>query len=905
MKKTCISLLLILALCALPVLGLAGVTGEDAAYDPLDPKNRVGGVPPQEQHVYEADPTPLRAGFFSLRPTADPRYINALLSQEDHTRAQVSFYGNYALCDSSDKAQFRLTEGYVYTIAVKNKALQLQDARGNVLFSDTGFYMKEYAPSAGQPANYFKVADVSNGSSPSDRIYQGQLNCHYQAATGVYEDLWTGLYLINRIYIEDYIKGVLPAEIGSATALEAQKAQAVVCRNFAVGSKRSTRIFDVYDYNRSQVYFGVSYDNALTDQAVEETAGQVLTYKGEVIHAYFGATNGGYTELSMNQWSGTENCGPESVRYDEYDVATSRYRESVTLPKAPKGTEKAVVSLIENALIPNVKELKDLSADDVTVAGLSLKEGKCYTTSCRHHLRDKTEGQVCNHFCSVDVTFTGVKAGKKDIGDVTVNLKDIDFYVQPANGRPLGYFQNGSLGRYWLTSDKDSFTITHARYGHGVGLSQQSAINRAAAGQKAKEMLAFFFPDCTLAPHTGLGAADTLPALPAKFQQDIRILGKDTYVYAMASTKSLIRGILSAESGVRVLSAGTSWAKISYNGADCYIPAGALTRTYAKAAVDNVSDSLFIRKDLSGSGKVTVYPGSSYTLLKANAALGWHKIKYNNQEYYMAARYSALVPGTASALSPQTVTVTLPTGYTDTCLWLDGVPYNGTLSGSKLTAKVFTKGAKTAVMYKYDAKGIPTGMAVWRLTLSGNTYTAKRLAAFDDLLSYHGFSVRISGSSGIRFKSGISSSVKAALTGAGVEGYKLAEYGTVAFNHPDYYGAYPFVIDSSGALPTAYGRSYYTEGNTTYDYVVETVSGRVRFASVRVDIPDDQLDTDFIFRSFITLTQGGEKITVYGPPMSRSIYALADSFMSKGTYAADSPEGIFLQRIIDQVEGKN
>ena len=837
MKKTCISLLLILALCALPVLGLAEVTGEDAAYDPLDPKNRVEGVPPEEQHVYEADPTPLRAGFFSLRPTADPRYINALLSQEDHTRAQVSFYGNYALCDSSDKAQFRLTEGYVYTIAVKNKALQLQDAHGNVLFSGTGFYMKEYAPSAGQPANYFKVADVSNGSSPSDRIYQGQLNCHYQAATGVYEDLWTGLYLINRIYIEDYIKGVLPAEIGSATALEAQKAQAVVCRNFAVGSKRSTRIFDVYDYNRSQVYFGISYDNALTDQAVEETADQVLTYKGEVIHAYFGATNGGYTELSMNQWSGTENCGPESVRYDEYDVATSRYRESVTLPKAPKGTEKAVVSLIENALIPNVKELKDLSADDVTVAGLSLKEGKCYTTSCRHHLRDKTEGQVCNHFCSVDVTFTGVKAGKKDIGDVTV--------------------------------------------------------------------LAFFFPDCTLAPHTGLGAADTLPALPARFQQDIRILGKDTYVYAMASTKSLIRGILPAESGVRVLSAGTSWAKISYNGADCYIPAGALTRTYAKAAVDNVNDSLFIRKDLSGSGKVTVYPGSSYTLVKANAALGWHKIKYNNQEYYIAARYSALVPGTASALSPQTVTVTLPTGYTDTCLWVDGVPYDGTLSSGKLTAKVFTKEAKTAVMYKYDANGIPTGMAVWRLTLSGNTYTAKRLTAFDDLLSYHGFSVRISGSSGIRFKSGISSSVKAALTGAGVEGYKLAEYGTVAFNHPDYYWAYPFVIDSSGALPTAYGRSYYTEGNTTYDYVVETVSGRVRFASVRVDIPDDQLDTDFIFRSFITLTEGGEKITVYGPPMSRSIYALADSFMSKGTYAADSPEGIFLQRIIDQVEGKN
>ena len=125
------------------------------------------------------------------------------------------------------------------------------------------------------------------------------------------------------------------------------------------------------------------------------------------------------------------------------------------------------------------------------------------------------------------------------------------------------------------------------------------------------------------------------------------------------------------------------------------------------------------------------------------------------------------------------------------------------------------------------------------------------------------------------------------------------EYGTLVFTDAAREPYYPFV---RGSGLTVSGRAYWTEDGVLNDRVVETVNGRLRFASVLINIPDERLAEDFPFRAYIVLSNGTDTLTLYGPPMRRSIYRVAKNLMEKGAYTNDSEEGIFLNRIIDYVE---
>lgn len=941
MKKwLCFILIIALAMTAFDSVALADDGGDSEAngtYDPFSPENENNGVPSDERHVYETQAKyGLRA--YALGANSDPRYINVLLSQADasqqsHTLAKVWFTGNYALCDDSDAAVFKVASDHQYTIAVNGTSLELRDTNGTVLYTGAGFYFKEYAPPTGLSYNYFKVEKVTNGETASDRIYRGELNCYYLTNTGLYSAsrLWTGIYLVNRVYIEDYLKGVLSAEIGAKSAA-AQEAQAIVARNFAVKSKRTDgRVFDVYDYNISQVYFGI-YSVAGTDEAVDNTAGKVLSYDGSVISAYYGNTNGGFTETSSNQWSGEGKSGPESVREDIYDLLASAYVEEVTIPAVTSGSDTYSASLVANALVPALSATyTGITAADITITGISIAQGACYvknadgtysaaTSPCSHH--DGTDQtQICSHFCSIDVTFSGVTVSGTDIGAYTVNLKDIDFYKSPENGRPLGFFTNAALERYWLFTNYDtngtnvvSYTIRHARNGSGVGLSQQGAIQRAKAGQTAAQILEFYYPSCTVGAYTALSAGrDTLGDISqVTFAQDIRVLGSDAYVYAMSNTNSLIRGVAKAGSSIKVnkISSSGTWAQIEYSGITGYVKVGQFSVAFTKIRISNINDYIYIRPAIGSSENIgKAYPGEVYELVEANTSGScYHKIKYGSTEGYISGRYSTLLTASAAGddngIATYTVSVTPPSGYSDTVLWVDGIAYEGTLSGTTLSATIYTDAATNAVMYYYNASATPKGMSVWLLSYSNGSYTAKLVPGFNDLLLYHGFSARIRGESGIRFKSSIAEGTRNTLLTDGIEGYKLVEYGTVSFHFPQYYGSYAFIKCDDGTLPTGYGKSYFTSKGTLYDFITETVDGRIRFASVRTGLMQEDYDTVYPFRAYITLSNATQTLNIYGPPMSRDVYTIAKYYMDRQDYTNDSEEGIYLNAIINYVESQ-
>jgi stage II sporulation protein D len=114
------------------------------------------------------------------------------------------------------------------------------------------------------------------------------------------------LRAINVVRLEQYLYGVVPAEVPDDWPAEVLKAQAVAARSYALATRKIGGAFDLYPDVRSQVYRGVDEEEDTTNAAVDETAGQVLTYAGRLVIAYFHSTSGGRTASVQDVWPGSK-----------------------------------------------------------------------------------------------------------------------------------------------------------------------------------------------------------------------------------------------------------------------------------------------------------------------------------------------------------------------------------------------------------------------------------------------------------------------------------------------------------------------------------------------------------------------------------------------------------------------
>lgn len=265
----------------------------------------------------------------------------------------------------------------------------------------------------------------------------------------------------------------------------------------------------------------------------------------------------------------------------------------------------------------------------------------------------------------------------------------------------------------------------------------------------------------------------------------------------------------------------------------------------------------------------------------------------------MPARPCA-APGTEEPVEETfDITLELPAGYDDTTVWLDGESFEGTVQDGRITVTAKDKNALSAVLYKYNESGVPKGMYVWSLRYDNGAYVPLPEPELEDLLTYHGFSIRITGKSGIRFKTGISSELKGRLTSAGVNGYRLREYGTLVMNNANRV-QYPMI---KGGAKVQSGMAYGTDaGGSLVDVVYETVEGRHRYTSVLVGMPTTQYKTEFAFRGYIILEKNGRTMTLYGPPVAKSIYSLAQQLLERGSYEQGSEAYEFLTKLISDAD---
>jgi SpoIID/LytB domain protein len=152
----------------------------------------------------------------------------------------------------------------------------------------------------------------------------------------IHVDLSGGrLRAINLVRLEHYLYGVVPAEVPDDWPAEVLKAQAVAARTYALATRKIGGAFDLFPDVRSQVYRGIDEEEESTNEAVDETAGKVLMYRGRLATTYFFSTSGGRTASVADVWPGS-NPVPYLVSVaDPYDSISPHHMWGpIVLPAA-------------------------------------------------------------------------------------------------------------------------------------------------------------------------------------------------------------------------------------------------------------------------------------------------------------------------------------------------------------------------------------------------------------------------------------------------------------------------------------------------------------------------------------------------------------------------------------------
>lgn len=178
------------------------------------------------------------------------------------------------------------------------------------------------------------------------------------------------LRAVNHLPLEQYLYGVVAYEMSDSWPLEALKVQAICARSYAVAAMSASSSHDIGDTASHQVYKGYnpSYKNVIN--AVNATAGEVLTYNNKVVTAFYSASNGGQTEYTGNIFGGGDAKNkqyPYFVQKDDpYDLEnpSSRYQK-IFVPKKPENISGECIKVVNVSSNLNVRSGPGTSYDIV------------------------------------------------------------------------------------------------------------------------------------------------------------------------------------------------------------------------------------------------------------------------------------------------------------------------------------------------------------------------------------------------------------------------------------------------------------------------------------------------------------------------------------------------------------
>lgn len=278
-----------------------------------------------------------------------------------------------------------------------------------------------------------------------------------------------GVQAINVVDVEDYLRGVVPAEMPGSWPSAALAAQAVIARTYVAARINPALPYDTCATESCQVYRGVAAEQSGSDAAIQATAGQVVAYGDRPASTYFSSDSGGFTASSEEAWG---KALPYLVaQADPYSAGS---------PRASWRLEVGAAQVAQAAASYRVRvgTLRDVRVSRASASGRAQ-----------------------------EITLTG--SG----GVARLSGADAGGFVRALGAASSRATLSGPVG------PGTPLLVEGSGSGHGVGLSQYGALGLARAGQDHLHILGFYYPGTALsllaaAPQPGRAALARVAPLP-------------------------------------------------------------------------------------------------------------------------------------------------------------------------------------------------------------------------------------------------------------------------------------------------------------------------------------------------------------------------------------------------------
>jgi|GEM_PF-3356264 len=318
----------------------------------------------------------------------------------------------------------------------------------------------------------------------NEREYPGEIEIN-QDSFGTYS-------VVNHVLLEEYLKGVVPFEIGANAPIEAIKAQAVLARTYALANLKrfSQEGYNLCATQHCQVYKGVSYYDQKIERAIRQTKNQILVnpdLRDQTAQVFYYSSDGGHSANYQDNWLLLETSDSSS-----FDNLLGK----ITCSKLKPKQDFSNLNFLAKFLKEKASAFACLDSDssysrwtkEFTKASLSkqLKEAKerwKFNWPSFSKVKDISISKISKtgHVLELSVLTEGPKRTflvfKDDIR-AALGLKSTFFVIEKIKEN------QASL----------KFKIFGAGFGHGVGLSQYGAMQLAKLGKNYEEILEFYFP---------------------------------------------------------------------------------------------------------------------------------------------------------------------------------------------------------------------------------------------------------------------------------------------------------------------------------------------------------------------------------------------------------------------------
>lgn len=398
--------------------------------------------------------------------------INAQLSNSGIIRVRLASMGNPASVEIAVQGNYSIAENpnillerKPYTISIQNNQLVLSDGITQFLLGAT-FRLTQHLS---ETSNSIRIRNTLFGWTD----YRGEFR--FRIVNGA-------ISIVNYIFIETYLFGVVPFEMPNSWPSAALEAQAVAARTFALRSQIANvnnPISDLCDTQLSQVYRGFNANMVNSINAVNQTFSQVLMFNNTLASTFYHSSNGGMSEAPSNVWSGgaVSNLIVMQDPFDARNTLNPNVNWNVEIVKSNLSTA------VRNGFTAEVAPLLLLQGFSNSIPDIRMRVINDISISAPN-----SSGRISTAQVTVNLDVVRLADG------VSENITRTFTFERSAIRRALGL---RSL-LFTMQDGGDRYIFSGRGFGHGVGMSQFGAQQKALEGIPFAQILSFYYPGTVL-----------------------------------------------------------------------------------------------------------------------------------------------------------------------------------------------------------------------------------------------------------------------------------------------------------------------------------------------------------------------------------------------------------------------